>query len=164
MRLINRQKYSECQLVAAFNAAIFLGTRERIGKYEYEYLVDLTGARFGSCISVGKSYPVLGIDYTDVEPTKESVVTYLSLGAPVQVNVWHEKTGFHTVLIVDYNKKKDKVKVVNFRHITNRKMWVSWDELNGRLALYKNLDPTKGNFRIFFKELGEIVYASQFPS
>lgn len=152
MSLINKQKYSECQLISAFNAAIYLGTRKYIKNKEYEELVDLTMGRYGSCISVSKSYPILGIDYKDVTPTKKTFIKWTSNGFPVQVNVWHEKTGFHTVLMVDYNENKDRVKVINFRHITNRRMWVSWDVLYSLLSFSKNVDPTKGKFRVFMRK------------
>jgi len=152
LRLINKQKYSECQLVSAFNAAIYLGTRKRIKNKEYEDLVDLTGARYGSCISVSKSYPILGIDYKDITPTKKNFIKWISKGFPVQTNIWHEKTGFHTVLIVNYNENKNRVKVLNFRYITNRKMWVSWDVLYEHLEFSKNIDPSKGKFRVFMRK------------
>lgn len=55
-----KQKYSDCQLVAAINSRIYLGLPDITDK-EYEHLVDITGGRYGACISIDKSLKYLGL-------------------------------------------------------------------------------------------------------
>jgi hypothetical protein len=98
--LFYEQKYSCCQLIAAINAAIFLGliTKESISDEEYERMVDLVSCRYGSALGVEKVYPQLGIvaengPYFDFDWIRENL--------PVEVCIIDVKTyGFHSVLIV----------------------------------------------------------------
>lgn len=50
---INSQKYSECQLVTAINATIYLNETSILShSIEYERLIDLVGARHGSAVNI----------------------------------------------------------------------------------------------------------------
>ena len=137
---LNSQKYQECRLVAAINAAIFLNelpiSQESI---EYERLVDLVKARHGAAISISKAHEYLRIiphelNFLDLKTIKK----YLDIDNPIEAVVWHKEPGLHSVLIVDYKKENNKIRVLNFEEITNNQWWVNWKTLKKYLYLQSN--------------------------
>jgi len=128
----NTQKYSECQLVTALNAYYHLtGKIIKQDSKRYESLVDLCGARYGSAISIEKVHKRLGIKPTKLMfcpfmvETKSGKIKFLKkTKLPLEASVWHKSTGYHSVLIVDYESKTDAYRVANFKGATNRQGWI----------------------------------------
>lgn len=123
-RYIEKQLYSECQVVAALNAAICLGLPRIPRRGErYEALVDLARARIGAAIYIGKVKEHLGIKTHRIPVSLKAISGQLELGHPVGLVVWTVRTGFHSVMVVAI---KDRfLKVTNFRDYTTDG-WMSW--------------------------------------
>jgi len=102
-RLLDHQKYSECQLVAVVNAAAYLG--EPLvdpDSEEYERLIDLVGARHGSAISIRLAVNYLRLRCHEIEPLSlENVKEFTLSGKPVSVSIRHPDPGLHQVLLTD---------------------------------------------------------------
>ena len=150
---INRQLYSECQLVTVINVYYYLtGNIINQDSQEYEDLVDLCGARHGSAINIDKVYLKFGIESNgysnhilDVQMDKWHALEMLkkpihgiclelpekkeTIRLPIEVNVWHKKTGFHSVLIVDHCEKTGCFRITNFSCATSLKGWMFVEDL-----------------------------------
>ncbi len=150
MKLLETQKYAECQLVAVINAAAFLG--EPLvdpDSDEYERLVDLVGARHGSAISIRWAVQHLRLIRHDIEPLNASSLRcQVASGHPVQVNLQHPTLGNHAVLLTDDNGRS--VRVWNLRRKGFAKDRLSWERLvemiaaqssHNRHAYWFELDP-----------------------
>jgi hypothetical protein len=124
MKYQNDQKYSECVMVSAINAAVHLGLPPvELESVEYERLVNLAGARHGSVIHPKLVYRYLGIDRVPIEPDWGIVTSKLRMGSPVEFLVWHLRCGRHSVLATAY--KGRSLKVWNLRKLTKRG-WIEW--------------------------------------
>jgi hypothetical protein len=153
----NYQKYSECQLVATLNASYMLG-RPFIDpdSNEYEMLVDLTCARYGSCVCIEKVYEYLSLKYIDVKQELNSITTSVNMNLPISVNVYQYKKlyGLHNVIIVEmkYNAEKENydLKIPNYRKFTDKNMWINWNDLKKLLCTLDNIGPSYGFFRMFY--------------
>jgi len=154
MRYLNSQMYSECQLVTAINAAVYLGQPPvRLGSAEYERLVDLVGARHGSAIRINRAHRYLRLKYVDLKPEFYSIRFSLDRGMPVEIGVHSDHHGFHSALVVDVEVRGAecvRFKVPNLRRHTDRKMWMTAKELNRILRTESNIGPTYGYFRAFY--------------
>jgi len=149
---LNSQKYSECQLVTAINAAIYLCelpiTQNSI---EYERLVDLVCARNGSAISIELAYSYLRIIPTEIIFEWNNMTKYLDKKYPIEVSLWHKKFGLHSSLIIDYKIKPRNVRILNFTYETDKNCWMEWSCLRqyvvktkikmSRKCAYYNLNP-----------------------
>lgn len=144
----NTQKYSECQLVSVVNALYCLtGTRIGQDSKRYEKLVDLCKARHGSAIDIEAVHHKLNIIILRTFD-KNSLHNYLTSGnkikMPIEVTVWHHKTGLHSALIIDWSDACDAVRVTNFEAVTTAKGWVFWE-----------------NFQYFISDLGNKDWAAR---
>lgn len=147
---INDQLYCECQLVTALNAYYFFHGKQfcKQGDEKYEELVNLVSARIGSAIGIEKVHKILGIQQT----VKQGIQHWTDLDQwpkyklPLEMNVWHKKTGFHSCLIVGYSRQCRAIRVANFRQATTALGWMFVEDV------YQYL--TGGNFRpfVFFEE------------
>jgi hypothetical protein len=140
---LNKQLYSECQLVTAINAAVFLGESsiER-GCPEYERLVDAIGARDGSAVDIGRAHSHLGIKRKPLFHIDgiswEAIEEKLEECHPVELSVWHKTVGFHSVLVTNCQKyavgppEKSRImkfcKVMNLPQLT-RDCYITWQRL-----------------------------------
>jgi len=152
---LTKQRYMECQLITAINAAICLKELPIDSKsIEYERLVDLVCARHGSAINVELAYRYLRLKTFMVDFTWENVVKYLkketiNIRNPIEFGV-REKFG-HSILAIDCedeNNKRNyihigsgksepspsikeqkirKVRVLNFNAAPNQ--WITWKNL-----------------------------------
>ncbi len=154
MRLLDTQKYAECQLVAVINAATFLGEpRVEPNSEEYERLVDLAGARCGSASTFGirAVTTYLRLIQNDITPiTLDGVRMKVMSGHPVHVYIQHPALGFHAVLLTDGDGHG--VHVSNMYRKEFRKERLTWRrlrELMGgvpahcRRAYWYELDPLR---------------------
>lgn len=160
MQYLNKQKYSECQLVTAINAAICLGEPPvKQDSLEYERLVDFVAARHGSAIDIEKAYEYLKITSEMVPSTLEEIKKSIDEGRPIEITIFHDKTGAHSVLVVDY--RKDRLKVLNFHYVTTRHMWVDWEILDQYICRLENITPNRGLFRSFDRRREGYVYGTR---
>jgi len=131
---LNSQRYLECQLITAINAATCL-MEVPIKQYsaEYERLVDLCCARIGVALNIEIVWRYLRLAPFDAKFCWENVVGYLSqqwinTKNPIEFNV--RNIGRHSILAVDCDAKKEKVKVLNYTDspfVKNN--WISWKDL-----------------------------------
>lgn len=131
-KYLNKQKYSECQLITAINAYYFLtGKTLEQDSNEYEDLVTLCGARYGSATSIEKIYKRLnlkiiwsGSSLFDLEYKGGQKIPL-----PIEFNCWHKKTGFHSTLIVDHVIKCGVYRITNFKYATSIEGWMFTEDL-----------------------------------
>jgi hypothetical protein len=96
-------EYSSCQLVAATNAALYLGTmKRRPSKKRWERLVDLTLCRAGSCLAVSEAHKAFGIEEVEIPKTLRAVRYHVVRMRPVETGIWLPWTGFHSILVVGF--------------------------------------------------------------
>ena len=152
MKLLETQKYQECQLVAVINAAAYLGQPLVDPKSEeYERLVDLVGARHGSAIAIRHAVWYLRMILHEITPvTLETVETRVMSGHPVSVTIWAGGVGFHAILLTDGTAKG--VKAWNLGIKGNKRGFLTWGRLKElmaaapahcRKAEWYSLDPLK---------------------
>jgi len=167
-KYINTQKYSECQLVSAINAASHLGKSLIFpDSNEYQRLVDfLDGARDGGITNISVAYKYLGIGYTRIPFTLRAIKKSLDKGKPVEIEMSSEKTDWiHTALVVDY--RGSKIKIPNGAY-TSENGWVDWKKMYPRVRqafkLSKdggwNMGSSKG-FRSFYSREPKIIFVSE---
>jgi len=108
--------YACCQLLCLLNTMIHQGKQEvpRPGSSVFEELVDLTGCRYGACISNGKAAVKYGYNRVLGEPTLAFLQQHLP-NNPVELAVWTGATnwGFHSTLAVNI-ENEDMLTLVNY--------------------------------------------------
>lgn len=147
---LHNQKYAECQLVTAINSAIMLG-QPFIGPEtsEYERLVDLVGARYGSAISIQKAWDYLRLD-SELLPSEFRVLSHYKED-PFEVGVWTEKHGYHSVMVRKDLAKEDGVIVHNIaEEDEGNGIRMQWEGFNTLVHRKKNVGNSGGMFRRFF--------------
>jgi len=146
-RYINRQKYSECQLISAINAYYFL-TRKTVKQdsEEYERLVDTCGGRHGAALRHGmqRVYREFGLKILEEHPTLWEF-KQRRLPLPIEATLWHKRTGFHSVLIVDQCWKTHCLRITNFNQVTSTDGWMFREDL----YLYEHKAPMMTCYRLF---------------
>ena len=129
---LNSQKYSECQIVSAINAARYFGKAKDVTPSSpiYGHLVDLGRARHGAAIHscMPEVIKCLGLDRHSIKQSKQNMKKALLALHPVSFTVWSIHYGFHDVLIVDYESCTDHIKVLNLSKYTNPDCRISWAE------------------------------------
>lgn len=152
----NRQKYSECQLVTALNIYYYLtGKWTNQESKRYENLIDLCGARHGSAVQIEKVWKRLKIEpkqffrhtYELLEWQEEK--SNVGFPLPLEVSIWHKRSGFHSAAIVDYEMRTECVRILNFRHETSTTGWLFLEDLYKFLVNNPNLDKPRYKFRLF---------------
>ncbi|MGD2072523.1 MAG: hypothetical protein PVG65_03445 [Candidatus Thorarchaeota archaeon] len=155
----NDQKYTECQLISALNAAYCLGEQlVHPDSEEYERLIDLTGARYGNCTSVYKAYEYLRLNYINTKPEFESIEFATKMGLPIGVGVrMPDNKSLHSTVVIDmkYNYKVGdyQVRVPNLKRFTDRGMWIKYEEYKDMIHVKENIHPERGFFRIFYQRV-----------
>jgi hypothetical protein len=151
-RLLDNQKYAECQLVAVINAAAFLGEPPvDPASEEYERLVDYVGARHGAAVSPRPAASYLRLILHDIDPlTIDNVRCQVMSGRPVHVGIRHPILGHHAVLLTDGDGRG--MRVWNMRRKGFPKNRLSWERLREmmaavapqcRAAFWYELDPLR---------------------
>jgi hypothetical protein len=124
-KYLNKQLYSECQLVTALNVFYYLtGKVIKQDSKEYEDLVDLVGARHGSAVHAGKIHEKLGLIVLKKAAWLWDLWGDKKLMLPIGATIWHKQTGFHSVAIVDQCLKTDCIRVANFKEVTSTDGWM----------------------------------------
>lgn len=153
-KIINKQSYSECQIVTALNAHYYLYDKQYCEYKDkiYEELVDLTGARHGSAIGIKKVWKKLEIkptntfsNTTDLLCRQYSTIEELEndykterIPLPLEICVWHRKTGYHSALVVDFNSEIKVFRIANFPQETSSEGWIFIEELYKFIKVYPN--------------------------
>lgn len=133
-RYINNQRYFECQLVTAINAAVCLNEHPiNPHSMEYERLVDLSMGRHGGSIEMGDIYRYLRICKIKLKSTWENIKYHLEKHPnrePIEFHINHDEAGCHSVLAVEYNegKKYNYIRLANFKYEVTKDGWIKWDE------------------------------------
>lgn len=124
----SRQLYSECQLISALNAwHYWTGEKIEQDSPRYEHLVDLCKARYGAAIKIGKVHEELGLCVSQIFENDHDLINHLNewrISLPLEINVWHHKYGFHSVLVVDFHQHTGTLRVTNFDRVTTLDGWV----------------------------------------
>jgi len=151
-RYINNQRYSECQLVTAINAAICLNEHPiNPHSVEYERLVDLSMSRHGAVIEIEEVYRYLRICKLELRHTWKNIKYRLEKHPnkePIEFYVYNnhnKKTGYHSVLAIECKegRKYKYIRIANFIKHT-KDGWIKWDEFKKFLrpgCWYFFLDP-----------------------
>ena len=140
-KYLNKQLYSECQLVSAINAYYFLtGKTIKQNSQEYEDLVDLVRAREGSAICIEKAHKKLGLITIKKAEHLWDLWDNKGLLLPIEATVWHKKTGFHSVTIIEQCQKTDCIRIANFQDATSMEGWMFREDF----YLYE-IDVYRGN-------------------
>jgi predicted solute-binding protein len=122
---INKQLYSECQLITAINAYYYLtGKIIKQESQEYEDLVDLVKARNGSALYIKRVHEKLGLITLKKAGHLWDLWDDKKLLLPIGATVWHKKTGFHSVAIVEQCLKTDCIRIANFQDATSLDGWM----------------------------------------
>lgn len=130
-KYINKNKYSECQLITALNAYYYLTGKQycKQDSQDYEDLVDLVKARHGAAICVEKAWKKFGIEIVWEGISLYDLFEKKTLRLPIEFNVWSKGYGFHSTLIVDYNTKCDALRITNFGRETNSQGWIFREDI-----------------------------------
>ncbi|KKL78758.1 hypothetical protein LCGC14_2021620 [marine sediment metagenome] len=119
----NDQKYSECQLVTLWNAAMYYGI-DVPTQYGAEYKMECVRAKaiHGAAIASGHLINKLGLKAINGRLNWEWIKT----NCPIEFPIFCYR-GYHSVLMVDVNTVKKRVLLTNY---TKGKLcWVSIDNL-----------------------------------
>lgn len=95
-------KYGCCQLLTAINARRFLDDTPlvELDTPEFEFLVDFTRCRYGSCLGIQKAWRFFG-PHTQYGPhCPEWIMGRLAEGRPVGISGWSPDWGLHSSLVV----------------------------------------------------------------
>ena len=155
IRYQDSQLYSECQLISVLNAAYFLGEKT-VNKEEYDRLIDMVGARYGSAISIERSYKYLRVEFIDIKPDIDMMRNAIGQGYPIGFGVWTQKHGLHSVTAIevehDNSRGYYKFRVPNLKPYTDKNMWIHQNDLKEliKVGTKENIGPTTGYFRAFF--------------
>jgi len=118
----------DCQLVTAANAYYYL-TGKTITKRRYERLIDLCGCRHGSATCIEKVHKELKIEPKKLYLSVFEFTFGKKILLPMELNVWHKYYGFHSVLIVDFERRVNAVRITNFKYATSDG-WIFLDDLS----------------------------------
>ena len=95
----NTQLYSECQLIAIWNAARFYGMEKKvpkIGTVEYDKICEKFACKTGSCIGVEKELNRLGLKYIQGKWD----FRWIKNNLPVKLTIFRPKQGLHSILAI----------------------------------------------------------------
>lgn len=112
----------DCQLVSAVNAYYYL-TGKTITNKRYMRMAEQYHCITGACIDIESAYKELGIEVK--KQYREYDLKYKrKFPLPLEVRVFHPDYGFHSVLIVEYNKPTHSFRVMNFELETSTENWI----------------------------------------
>ena len=125
-------EYPSCQLLTAINARAFLTGSIDVwpGTSEFETLVDLTCCRHGSALRINKANYYLRLA-TQMGPNDNRWVYYrIQEGRPVELSVFTEDFGYHSVLVIG-TTREGMLDIVNIKkgEMVSK---VHWNELSFR--------------------------------
>lgn len=140
--------HSDCMIVTAMNAYYYL-TGKVVSDKNYERFRKMTATHTGSAIGIAKVWKELGLkclgeyshifNFTTKTLKRKGTVPFITssntkIPLPLEVNVFHPRTGLHSVLIVDHCTKSNAYRVTNFRYETTTAGWIFEERLNHMFA------------------------------
>jgi hypothetical protein len=123
MYVRKNQKGSDCQLVTALNASIYLHEERLIEPNSKEYLklLEITGGNTGACINIEKSWK-------DLKITEKNRYNYIHSvdwnDLPLEIKTHDEHYGFHSSCCINYVSSCEAIQVINFEYNTTSKGWI----------------------------------------
>lgn len=137
--------YADCQLVTAVNAYYKLtGNIIKQDSNKYKELAELAGCVYGSCINIKKVWKELGIWEDKKISNIYELSDHLSRNCFIETSIWQIRYGSHSVSIVDYVKKANCLKVLNFKYKTTVDNWIFWEDFRHYIVKNPNRDNTVG--------------------
>lgn len=137
----NSQRWSECQLVALWNAARMLGVDESLiptpRQKRYRHIVADCGCLYGACVDVGPELERLGLKLVPGSWSIEWIKTHI----PVEMTIFCHR-GYHSVLVVDARTSLSapldnwELRLANYARGQLR--WVGWNRIKKEMARKSN--------------------------
>ncbi len=129
---INKQLYSECQLITIINAHIFYGGDYiKPGYFEYERLVDFTCARHGGAICIDNALKYFSLKVIPLKRISIDIIkTFLDVNIPIALCIYDKQVGNHSVLCVGYYS--NSLQIMNYQG-TNDEDLIEWDVIKKKL-------------------------------
>ena len=119
MKYQNIQVWSECQLVALWNAYRFHGKEPpKLKSWKYALICIDTGGIYGACIHANREARRLGLKSISGSWSLDWVKKNL----PVEFSLFTKHRGYHDVLCVDV--RRDKLLLANYAR--GKLYWLSW--------------------------------------
>ena len=131
----NTQLYSECQLIALWNAARFHDVPvPEIGSEQYNKICEDSCCIIGACIDIRPELKRLKLKSVP----GENKLNWIKKNIPVALPVIHKRRGFHAVLVVKANR--NKLCLANYAD--GRLCWPLWNNI-------KKMIPKAPNNKVF---------------
>lgn len=137
------QLYSECQLISALNALYYLKglAGPSMGSNEYEALVDLIKARSGASLCVNLAHEKFGLSIISKFDREGLLEIIHDPPLPLEVSIWTQQYGHHSILIVD--KNPGCLRVTNLNKILKENMgWINIATFIKFIPNFPNCQPT----------------------
>lgn len=129
------QEYADCRLIAAANAALFLGLnpiRPEENPLVWKQFVCLAKAEYGAAIAPEKFDEIIGINVQPYQPNWK----LKDLAIPSILNIFDPIAGFHAVLIAEINTQ---IGVVGFNYQA-KVIYFTFEELESLLPNQNNIN------------------------
>jgi len=119
MKYQNIQFWSECQLVALWNACIFHGKKPpELKSWKYALICIDAGGIYGACTNIKREVQRLGLKCI---PGRWSL-DWVKKNLPVGFSLFTHHRGYHKVLCIDVYKNK----LLLANYAWERLYWLSW--------------------------------------
>lgn len=136
---INRQKYSECQLVSLWNAVIYFGLENLVPKFnsrQYNNICKKALCIYGAVIRKDFEIKRLGLKPINGKYN----LNWIKNNLPVELSI-HCHRGYHSILIIDYIKNN----LILTNYAKNRLYNIKW--LNLLKKANKKISPISWKLR-----------------
>ena len=132
----------DCQMVSAINAYYILtGNIIERSSERYEEYCRIARCMAGAALCIDEVYKDLGLkrttklrrlpwDHNNPKIKKSEYKKFL----PLEAHIWYKRTGFHSVLIFDFEPITDSVRVSGFQWGTNSLGWMYWEDFQHYLT------------------------------
>ena len=139
----NYKNYSDCQVVTAVNAYYYLtGKQYCKNDDEYDIICRDLSCHNGAAIGIDGLHKKMGLktlgkfQYSwDFNGTWVSPGKVAKIPLPMEINVWHIDTGYHSILVVDHDTKCNAYRVTGFRWETNHYGWIFAEEFASKFVV-----------------------------
>lgn len=131
----NTQLWSECRLVALWNAAKFYNiTTPKPGTEQYEQICEDGCCIIGACINIEPEVKRLRLKLIQGKIN----LNWIKKNLPVNIGIRHPRRGFHAVLVVKANGNK----LLLANYAKGRLYWLPWRKI-------KNAIPRSPNDKVY---------------
>lgn len=109
MNFLNSQKYSDCQLVSAINAAKQVHGDFELPDFIYEQLVDISKCRYGGALRINEAIKFIGLRARKFHNISLKNIKKIKEKHPVSLGIFTKEHGLHSVFIEKIEGSKLKV-------------------------------------------------------